>query len=447
MNRTEIQNRLKAIADEMQALTNVEGDLSDEQDSQYLALESESERLTEQLAEIRASDEREERRIKAQEIRNFATASTRATTPNKSPHIGKIRDSIADDPKRGFATFAHFAQQVFDAGGSVRSDPALMRVAAGTGMSQSVNNDGGVLVPPAFSTAIWDRVRMKSNSLLQYCDRIAVDPGNESVTFPAIAESSRANGSRWGGVQGYWKSELTAMTSSQMKFRDVKLSPHELYVFLYVSDKLLRNAPGTASQYMEQSAADEIAFKIGDSIINGDGTGKPVGVIGHAATVSVAKESGQAAASIQYKNLSNMWARCHMNYRSSAVWFVNQDVETALREMTMPVGTGGVPVYLPPGGASDSPYSRLFGREVVPIEYCPTLGTVGDIILANLEAYAVGIKGMMNAAYSMHLKFDYAQTCYRVIFEIDGQPWLDSAITPFKGSNTLSPIVTLATRS
>jgi subfamily B ATP-binding cassette protein HlyB/CyaB len=31
--------------------------------------------------------------------------------------------------------------------------------------------------------------------------------------------------------------------------------------------------------------------------------------------------------------------------------------------------------------------------------------------------------------------------------EVDGQPWLNSAITPFKGSNTLSPFVTLATRS
>ena len=430
----------------MEALTSVDGDLTEEQEQQYLALEAESERLTEELNSLRVADEREARRQRAADIRANATASSRVTTPS-SPRIGAIRDSIADDPKRGFKTFAHFAQEVFDAGNTPRSNPSLMRVAAGTGLSQSINNDGGVLVPPAFSTAIWDRVRMKSNSLLQYCDRISVDPGNESVTFPAIAETSRANGSRWGGVQGYWKGELTTLTSSAMKFREVKLTPHELYVFCYVSDKLLRNAPGTASQYLEQSAADEIAFKIGDAIINGDGEGKPLGIIGHDATVSIAKETGQAAASLSYTNISKMWARCHMNWRPGAVWFCNQDIETALREMTMPVGTGGVPVYLPPGGASDSPYSRLFGREVIPIEYCPTLGTVGDIILANLEAYAVGIKGMMNSAYSMHLKFDNAQTCYRIIFELDGQPWLNSAITPFKGSNTLSPIVTLATRS
>jgi hypothetical protein len=47
----------------------------------------------------------------------------------------------------------------------------------------------------------------------------------------------------------------------------------------------------------------------------------------------------------------------------------------------------------------------------------------------------------------MHLKFDYAQSAFRMIFELDGQPFLNSVITPYKGSTTTSPIVTLATRA
>jgi HK97 family phage major capsid protein len=140
-------------------------------------------------------------------------------------------------------------------------------------------------------------------------------------------------------------------------------------------------------------------------------------------------------------------SRMHVNWQAGAVWFVNQDVLPALETLKFEVGVGGVPVMLPPGGLSDSPYARLYGKPVVPLEYCSTLGTVGDVILANLNAYAVGIKGLVDASYSMHLKFDYAQTAYRVIFEIDGMPWLNSAITPFKGSNTTSPIITLATRA
>lgn len=360
-----------------------------------------------------------------------------------------VRCSVEDDPKRGYETFGHFALDVMNAGpgiDGIRSNPRLM-AAAGTGMTQGVTVEGGVLMPPAFSTAIWDGARTASNSLLQYCDVMPVDPGVQSISIPAINETSRVAGSRWGGVRGYWKSELTAMTESRPAFREVKLEPQELYVLAYASDKLLRHAPGAASAILARAAADEINFLVGDSIINGDGMGKPRGVIGHAATVSITKETGQAAATIVKNNIDKMWARCHANWRSGAVWFINQDCEPQLEALAADVGTGGVPVYLPAGGIADTPNARLKGRPVVAIEYCPTLGTVGDIILANLGAYAVGMRGMVDQSSSMHLKFDYAQTAFRFIFEVDGQPWLASTLTPFKGSNTLSPIVTLNTRA
>lgn len=445
---SKLKARLAEIGTQILEINETEGVLTDEQEQTCVALEAELAKVSADLAVAEEEDKKTSRTRAAQAAIETAKESHRVTTPNRTGlQIGRVREAIADDPKRGFKSFAHFATEVHDAGNQPRNNAMLMQVAAGTGLSQSINSDGGVLVPPAFSKAIWDRAMTKSNSLLAYCDQIPVDAGVESVTVPAIAESSRADGSRQGGVRGYWKSELALMNSSQQKFREVKLTPQELYVFCFISDKLLRNAPGTASKMMEDGAADEIAFKIGDSIVNGDGNGKPLGFIGHVATVSVAKETGQAAASIVPENISKMWARCHANWRTGAAWFISQDVETALRNMKFEVGTGGLPVFLPPGGMSDSPFSTLYGRPLVPIEYCPTVGTVGDIVLANLKAYAAAVKGMTDTAYSMHLKFDYAQTAYRVIFEMDGQPWLNSAITPFKGSNSTSPIVTLATRS
>jgi hypothetical protein len=47
---------------------------------------------------------------------------------------------------------------------------------------------------------------------------------------------------------------------------------------------------------------------------------------------------------------------------------------------------------------------------------------------------------------SMHIRFEYAEQAFRFMFEVDGQPWLDSAQTPYKGSNTLSTFVKLQTR-
>jgi HK97 family phage major capsid protein len=444
----QIQERLKELSVEMAAISAAE-EITEELSAQYDAFETEADALTLEANELKAEAKRTEMQAKAQSVRDFAKSSSRVTTPNRlsGDGVGRVRLAIADDPSRGFKSLAHFAARVFDAGQSPRADEMLMQVAAGTGMTSSVNSEGGVLMPPAYSKNIWDRVLQQSNSLLQYCDVYNIDPGTESITIPAINETSRANGSRMGGIRGYWKGELSALTESRPQFRDVTLNPKELYVFAFIADKLLRGAPGTATQILERGAAEEIAFKVGDAIVEGSGSGMPVGVVGHASVVSIAKETNQPAATILTANVRKMMARMHPKFASGAVWFVNQDVLPALETLQFEVGVGGVPVMLPPGGLSDSPYARLYGKPVIPIEYCSTLGTVGDIILANLGAYAVGIRGTVDTAYSMHLKFDYAQTAYRVIFEVDGQPWLNSPITPFKGTNTLAPILTLATRA
>lgn len=444
----QIQERLKEIAAEFSTLADQDGELTAEQEAAIEALTDEEAKLTAQLETLRKDAAKQELRKKSEDIKAFAKGAGRVTSAGvPGVRIGRQRMAIEDDPNRGFKSLAHFAARVFDSGQNPRGDDMLMQVAAGTGMTQSVNSEGGVLVPPGFSKNIWERVLVQSNSLLSDCDRITIDQGVESVTVPAINETSRADGSRMGGIRGYWKGELTQMAESRPQFREVKLTPHELYVFIYISDKLLRNAPATASRIIERGAAEEIRFKIGDAIINGDGLGKPRGIIGHDATVSVAKESGQGAATIVPANIRKMMSRLHINFRDGAKWYVNQDVLPVMEAMEFAVGVGGVPAYMPPGGMADAPYSRLYGRPVVPIEYAATVGTVGDIILANLQGYAAAVKGFVDSAYSIHLKFDYAQTAYRVIFEMDGQPWLNSAITPYKGTNTTSPVVTLATRA
>jgi hypothetical protein len=53
----------------------------------------------------------------------------------------------------------------------------------------------------------------------------------------------------------------------------------------------------------------------------------------------------------------------------------------------------------------------------------------------------------MRAETSAHYRFANDITTMRFIQRLDGQPWIQSAITPQNGISTLSPFVTLATRS
>lgn len=434
--RAELHAQATAIADGMADLT---GEPLEAAQSSFDAAMAEIDGVDakianiDRLAEIGASLDRPQPR------------KTQADAPAARTQVGQVRERVLDDPKLGWSNMGEFATGVFAGckpGGVV--DERLRIGAAATGMSQGTGSDGGFLVPPEFSSTIYDGVMGQADSLIARTDNYTVT--GESLTFPANAETSRANGSRWGGVRGYWISEAGQITSSKPTLRQVKVEPQGMAVLVYATEKLLRNATA-AAQYLTRSARDEINFLLGDAIVNGDGVGKPVGFVGHASVVSVAKESGQAAATVVKANIDKMWSRCLAAARNRAVWVVNQDVEPQLEALSAVVGVGGVPVYLPAGGIADTPNARLKGRPVITSEYAATLGTVGDISLVDFSSYLTGTRGGVQEAMSMHLRFDYAESAFRFMFEADGQPWLASPITPFKGTNTLSPIVTLATRA
>ncbi len=356
------------------------------------------------------------------------------------------------DGKRGFLHAGEFFNAVWASGipGGIL-DERLRKMhmeAVATGMSQAVGAEGGFTVPPSFRTDIWDGLNTGADNLLPMTDQFNVE--GDSLTMPANAEVSRKNGSRYGGVQGFWVAEADQIPASRPKVRQLKLEPQELFVLVYVTDKLLRNATAL-NEYVTRASSDEILFMINDAIINGNGVGMPKGILGSGGLVTVPKESSQVAATVVIANINKMWGRMHARARMGAVWLINQDIEEQLEQLTAGTGTLGFPVYLPQGTGgptiTEAPNARLKGVPVMPVEFCETLGTKGDIILVNLGYYATGLKGGMRSDVSMHLRFDFAETAFRLGFEIDGQPWINTPLTPFKGTLTLSPYVALATRA
>ena len=103
---------------------------------------------------------------------------------------------------------------------------------------------------------------------------------------------------------------------------------------------------------------------------------------------------------------------------------------------------------MPPGtGITDAPFGTLLGRPIEVIEQASALGSVGDITFADLSRYLWIDKGKMDKATSIHVRFVQAEQALRFIARINGQPMMNSPITPYKGSNTLSAFVALQART
>jgi HK97 family phage major capsid protein len=144
-----------------------------------------------------------------------------------------------------------------------------------------------------------------------------------------------------------------------------------------------------------------------------------------------------------------MYSRIFAASRPNSIWLINQNIEPQLFTMSLAVGTGGIPIYMPAGGLSGQPYGTLFGRPVIAIEQAATLGTVGDILFADMNGYILGEKGGIQSDMSIHVRFVYDESVFRFVLRVDGQPVRASALTPYKGgaSYTQSHFVALETRS
>ena len=317
---------------------------------------------------------------------------------------------------------------------------------AATGGNETIPEDGGFLVGSTMVSEIMKRV-YDSAIVAGRCRRRPVGNGNRYVQN-YVNETSRATGSRMGGIQGYWVDEAGTITPSKPKLGQIDLKLAKLAGLYYATEELLADTVGLAAE-VKGWFGDEFAWLLDEAIINGAGAGQPSGIVPSNAIVTVAKEGGQSASTIVYENIIKMWSRMWARGRGNSVWLINQNIEPELFTMAQTVGTGGVPVYLPANGLADTPYSTLMGRPVLPIEQCSTLGTKGDIMIADLDSYLLiekageGIKG----AESIHVAFVTDEKAFRFTYRVNGQPIWQSALTPAKSSTTLSAFVTLATRA
>ena len=367
--------------------------------------------------------------------------------------VSTPEERLAGDPKGGFRHFAEFAHNVYKVGKDGRGTPerldkwsrAVLKVAGH--MEEENMAQGGYLVPIEFA----NQLLMESLEGSVVRPRATQIPmGSNVILIPAIKDTTHATGTYFGGVAIYRPGEVEQKSATKPEFGRIKLELHELAGLCYVTNSLLEDSPISIGALLNSQFGEAIGFVEDDDFLNGTGANQALGAFnaGNPALVAQPKETGQAAATIVYENIVKMWARLYPRCHAKSVWVANIECFPQLATMSMPVGTGGVPVWLPAQGAAGTPYGTLMGRPLFLSEKMQALGTQGDIGLADFSKYFIGEKtGGIQIATSIHIRFDYDETAFRFVLRYDGQPsWL-TALTPRRGTNTLSPFVVLATRA
>jgi len=353
------------------------------------------------------------------------------TSPGERKTVDNTLQPPARNDKERFNSLGQQLISVVNAGrpgGSV--DPRLLNAAA-SGMSESVQSDGGFLVQQDFVPGLMQDL-VKTGVLAPKCRQQPISTNANSIKINGVDETSRATGSRQGGIQAYWADEADEKTKSKPKFRKIELNLHKLIGLCYATDELLADATALEG-FIKAAFPNEFAFVIDDSILRGTGAGQPLGILNSNAMVTVSKEVGQKADTITAKNVIDMSSRIFASSYLNATWYINQMCLPQLYTMSIAVGTGGQLVFVPPGGISGAPYGSLLGRPVVPIEQASALGDVGDIMLIDENGYILAQKGGIQSDVSIHVRFIYDESVFRFVLRIDGQPVRSTVLTPYKG--------------
>lgn len=304
---------------------------------------------------------------------------------------------------------------------------------AALGMNEAIPSQGGFLVPQEFANGIRENMWGTGRVLSLF----SPDPvqGN-NMTVNLVDETSRADGSRNGGLLAYWEAEAATMTATKPKFRQVDLKLKRVTALVYATEEQLEDVAYMGS-WLTRVVPDELRFKVEAAIFSGDGAGKPLGILPAGCLVSATRTD---ASEVDALDIGRMWSHRYLGSQDY-VWFVNASVMPQLYQMV----AGTLPVFVPPGGFSATPYGALFGRPVIETEYSPYLGTLGDILLASPSKYAMIDKGRgIRGDRSIHVAFTSWQEAFRFGYRCDGQPEWASAVTAYDGTNTVSPFVALA---
>lgn len=308
------------------------------------------------------------------------------------------------------------------------------------GSNESIPSQGEFLLEPTVTAELLKPLH-EEGVISSLAKRMPVGSNSISGWINGVDETSRADGSRWGGVRGYWVGEGDAMTASQPKFRRINWELHQLTVLQYATDNMLRDS-ALMDSVIRESSIEELKFKVNNAFFRGSGVGMPKGLGVAASNPALITAVRTDANNIDHADILRMKMRMRPSAYARMVWLANPDTMGEIDSLNFTAGSTGILSPYVTYGADG--VTRLAGRPVIYNEFSPTLGSVGDLLLWDPDDYLYWEGSGIEGASSIHVQFLTNQTVFRFIYRADGMPASYSALTPFQGSNTTSAYVALA---
>ena len=328
-------------------------------------------------------------------------------------------------------------------------DPKVTKAA----LAESTGTTGGYTVPPQFVNQLMQL--SVEDSIVR--ERATIMPMTSlTMQVPALDQTTvQSSGTTpfLGGISATWTAEAATRAETEPTFRQIELKAHELSFYTVASNNLLADNAVGLDSLLTQLFSQAIAWYTDYAYLQGNGVGKPLGILNSSATITVNRAT---SSQFSFADACGMLAKLYRLIATgeSVAWVMSPSVIPQLLQMKdagnnlvfIPVLQAGAREAIPqPKGPMS--FGTLFGIPVIISEKLPALGTRGDVMLCDFSKYLLGDRMELQIDVSPHVKFLTNQMVWRVIWRGDGQPWLNNYITLADASTTVSAFVALGNQA
>lgn len=396
-------------------------------------------KITDQMEDINAQ-------IKSLERQANVSADASKPAYDGVLHAGDGKEPPKDDKKnlKVFSSLGEQLKAIYDLRKGLTKDERLEKVNAAAGVTGTNGSDGGFVLQTDFAGMILESA-VKTSPLLNRLDRYTCSSPANAMRWLS-ADESDVSKSVFGGVQMYWAAEGATVAASKPQFKELKMDLEKMMGFAYCTDEMLQDAAFMTGFFGNAFtlAADRL---LTESVISGDGVGKPLGLLNSKAMITVDRETDQAAGTFLGANAIKMQARAMPRNRDRLVWLMHPDVEEQLPYLAIQSGEAAKFLWNPEGGLGNFDTQRVLNKPVLFEDSCSVLGSKGDIMLVDPYQYILLTKGTAKQDWSVHVEFLTDQNCFRMVFRCNGGPKVNKPLTIKNSTKTRSPFVTLAARA
>jgi len=311
-------------------------------------------------------------------------------------------------------------------------------------LSEESGSVGGYLVPVEYSR---DILRIASERSVVRAQRpTIINMTTREWNVPALSYTGSTAGRapQLGGVFATWTDEGGEKTETEPTFQNVKLVYHELSGYTLASSHVMMDAGATLESMLRELFADAVAFHEDWAFLQGDGVGKPLGVLKSDCLLTEVA----ASSTFVLSDIASMLEKFHSRRPNGGVWFMHPKVLSKLIPLADGSGATNNVIWIP--SARDNAPATLFGRPIVFTDRMPILpaGTgatqIGGVLLADWSYYLIGDRAGLTIDFSPHYKFITNQGTWRFSKYLDGQPWMSAPMYLADGTNQVSPFVSLS---